>query len=342
MDLFEDPKAYAEKRAREKRAVALAAAEEVAAKEDAEAGRLVAVKQLASASDAEDCRPDWKFELEKGKWRSYSSEESMQLDRYWEAYTTEVRNGNPNPPHVARIQLMRKSGTIDFANMTCSLGGSRPRTISRDVIQPDWLSDDFFFEAFTSIMSAAGVEVENGPDEVFDYRFNQDYRRATFDGRKTLKRGGQPYDLPIGWKRFAINIQGLYSDPTGTWIKDDDSGWAVAYHGISKESLPNILDAGFRFGSRQATTLEAGTGISVSPWIGVAQQYSKPYKHSGRDIQMVLQLRVRPSAIRPNSKSKVSEFERRFWVIRKLEDIRACGVIVREHTELPLAHYIQK
>lgn len=338
MDLLEDPKAYAEKRAKEKRALVVAASEEAAAREDAKAGRLITESHLASAGDMEASQTDWKFELEKGQWRSYSIEESRELDRYWEAYNTEVRKGSPNPPHRARIQLNKKSGTIDFVNMTCSLGGGRPRTISRTIQQADWLSNDSFFEAFTSLMGAAGVEVEFGPDVVFDFRFNQDFRDATADvGRKPPKRGGQPYDLPVGWKRFAVNIQGLYNDPKGTWLKEDSSGWAVAYYGISKESLPNILGAGFRFGSRQAINLEAGAGINVSPWIGVAQHYSKPHKHSGRDIQMVLQLRVRPGAIRQNSKPKASEFEKKFWVIQKLEDIRACGVIVRE---LPLAQYI--
>jgi len=331
VDLLEDPKEYAAKRAKEKRALA----EQAAAREDAEAGRLITESHLVSAGDAEASRPDWRFELDKGQWRSYSPEESAELDRYWEAYTTAVRKGAPNPPHVARIQLMKKSGTIDFANMTCSLGGGRPRRIERNVKQPDWLSNESFFEAFSSIMGTAGVEVEHGPDIVFDYRFNQDLR-GTDAGRKLLKRGGQPYDLPVGWKRFAVNVQGLYNDPKGTWLKDDNSGWAVAYHGISKESLPNILGAGFRFG--QESNLEMGTGgITVSPWISVAQHWSKPHKHNGRDVQMVFQLRVRPGAIRQNSKPKASAFDKKFWLIQKLEDIRACGVIVRE---LPLAQYI--
>jgi len=338
VDLLEDPKAYAEKRAREKRQLAVTAAEEAAAKEDAEAGRLITESHLASASDAEASLPDWQFELEKGQWRSYSIEESRALDRHWEAYMSEVRKGTPNPPHVARFQIKEKSGTIDFANMTCSLSGGRPRRIMRAVRQRDWLSNDSFVEAFTSVMNAAGIEVENGPNVVFDFRFNQDLRGVTADaGRKFPKRGGQPYDLPVGWKRFAVNVQGLYNDPKGVWLKDDNSGWAVAYYGISKESMPNILGAGFRFGSRQANPLEPGEGIAVSPWIGAAQHYSKPQKHSGHDIQMVLQLRVRPGAIRQNSKSKASEFERKFWVIQKLKDIRAYGVIVRE---LPIAQYI--
>mmetsp|Transcript_105996 Transcript_105996/g.330585 ORF Transcript_105996/g.330585 Transcript_105996/m.330585 type:complete len:386 (+) Transcript_105996:136-1293(+) len=276
----------------------------------------------------QDTHPDWKFELEPGKWRSYPLEESIELDRYWTFYTKLKERGVAGP-HEAKLQLMRREGVVDFAELTCQVGTGRPRSLKREVARGDWLSNTYFFEAFTAALEAAGVSVESDPDHMFDFRFNQDFRGVKDDGRK-LFRGGQPYELPVGWKRFAVNVKGQYDSGDNSWLKEDDSGWAVAYHGTAKDSLPGILCAGFRVGSRQKFEKETGAGVYCTPWIEVAQHYSKPQVHKDHCVQIVLQLRVKPSAIRLIKDKKATDFEKKYWVINNPEHIRAYGVLIRE------------
>mmetsp|Transcript_87220 Transcript_87220/g.260189 ORF Transcript_87220/g.260189 Transcript_87220/m.260189 type:complete len:397 (+) Transcript_87220:69-1259(+) len=275
-----------------------------------------------------DIHPDWRFELEPGKWRSYPLEESIELDRYWEVYVR-MRKGGSRALQKAKLQLMRREGTVNFADLTCQVGGGRPRSLRREEVRSDWLSNTYFFEAFTAALRSAGVSVDSDPEDMFDFRYNQDFRKVSDDGRK-LFRGGQPYELPIGWKRFAVNVKGQYDSGDNGWLKEDDSGWAVAYHGTAKDSLPGILCTGFRVGSRQKFEKETGAGVYCTPWINVAQHYSKPQVHRGHTVQMVLQLRVKPSAIRLIADKKATAFEKKYWVVNNPQDIRAYGVLIRE------------
>ena len=108
--------------------------------------------------------------------------------------------------------------------------------------------------------------------------------------------GGREYHLPVGWKRFAVQVKGAYDDGTlpakravmtiafrncprnmpvtsyharghalgawnnehvsgdNGWLREDESGWAVAYHGTSKEGalqwsemprVPNLRCLGY-------------------------------------------------------------------------------------------------
>jgi len=213
--------------------------------------------------------------------------------------------------------------------MTCQAGGGRPRRLDRQLKSAGLLSNRYFFEAFKAALALSGVSVENKPEEMFDFIFNQDFTQMRDDGRPLL-RGGQPYTLPVGWKRFAVSVKGLYDNGDNSWLKEDDSGWAVAYHGTAGDSLPGILCAGFRVGDRQKFEKETGAGIYCTPWIDVAQHYSKPKMLEGHSVQVVLQLRVRPSAIKLITDPKATEFERKYWVINNPDDIRAYGVLIRE------------
>lgn len=229
---------------------------------------------------------------------------------------------------------MRKEAVIDFANMTASVGGSRPRPVRRLVKTADWLNNSFFFEAFKDALHSGGIKVESSPEEMFSFAFNQDFRGMRDDGRELL-RGGQVYKLPVGWKRFAVNVKGQYDDGHNQWLREDETGWAVAYHGTAKESLPGILSTGFRVGEGQKFEKETGAGIYCAPSAEVAQHYSRPREWHGRTVQIVLQLRVRPSAIRKVTTG--TDFEKNYWVINDPNDMRAYGVLIRE---LPLDEYV--
>merc|ERR1712137_275389 len=223
----------------------------------------------------------------------------------------------------------RKEAIINFADMTCQVADGRPRKIQRLEKKVGWLSNGYFFEAFKDTLAKAGQKVDYAAEDMFDFRYNQDFSGMKDDGRK-LYRGGQQYQLPIGWKRFAVHVRCHYDDGDNTWLREDDSGWAVAYHGTSGDSLPGILSTGFSVGPRQRFAKDTGAGIYCTPWIDVAQHYSRPRKKRDHYVQIVLQLRVRPSAVRKVNTPTATEFEKKYWVINDPENIRPYGVLIRE------------
>lgn len=277
-------------------------------------------------------QPDWRWEKDEGQWRSYPLNDSIELDRYWQIFAA---SGNEGGVTKAKMKLLKNDVVVDFAQMTAQAEG-RPRKIERQLKTPDWLSNHFFFDAFTETLDKAGIKVETAAEQMFEFRFVQDFRDTKDDGRK-MYRGGREYHLPVGWKRFAVQVKGAYDDGDNGWLREDESGWAVAYHGTSKEGLGGILCTGFRVGERQKFAKDTGAGVYCTPIIDVAQHYSKPTLLRGRSVQIVLQLRVRPSAINPVRDPGAHEFERKYWVINNPDDIRAYGVLIRE---LPLRDYI--
>jgi len=274
-----------------------------------------------------DSQPDWRFELGTDQWRSYRADDAIELDRYWKVYCNAKAKGMGNP-HIANLRLMKKDAVVDFTAMTCQVAGGKARALERQTVDQGWLSNAYFWEAFKKTISSSGVEIDASANDIFDFRFNQDFRELEDDGRE-LKRGGQRYELPCGWKRFSVKVHGQYDDGDNSWLKEDDAGWAVAYHGTYGDSLPGILSAGFKVGPKQKFSSETGVGIYCTPWIDVAQHYSEPKPLEGHCVQVVLQLRVKPSAIKKVTKAD-SEMEKKYWVINDPKDMRAYGVLVRE------------
>jgi len=274
-----------------------------------------------------ESQPDWRFELEKGKWRSYRPEDSIELDRYWKVYVA-AKDKESCPPHLAKLRVMKKDVEVDLSAMTCQMGSGLPRALQRHEVDPGWLTNAYFCKAFTDALGSAAVGSETLVEDTFDFRFNQDFSEVKDDGRE-LYRGGERYLLPVGWKRFSVKVHGKYDDGDNSWLKEDESGWAVTYHGTSESSLPGILSTGFKVGPGQKFSAETGKGIYCTPWIDVAQHYSEPKPVDGHCVQVVLQLRVRPSAIKKVTKAP-TEIENKYWVINDPKDIRAYGVLIRE------------
>jgi len=178
----------------------------------------------------------------------------------------------------------------------------------------------------------AGISVDIPPEEIFDFRFNEDFREMQEDPKKKpMMRGGEEYKLPFGWKRFSVSVKGEYDEGDNKWLTSDkDEGWAVAYHGTGEANLPNILSTGFRVGPRQKFSSECGAGVYCTPFVDVAAAYAPSNDVQGKKVQIVLQLRVKPSAIKRVTGG--TEFEQKYWVINSPEDMRAYGVLIREKT----------
>merc|ERR1712048_149913 len=197
----------------------------------------------------------------------------------------------------------------------------------KDAKDGDWMSNDFFFQAFTDALKSAGVHLDKPADEIFDFRFNEDFRKMTDDGRK-MTRGGVEYILPFGWKRFSVNVKGEYDDGDNAWLRSGEDGWAIAYHGTAEKNLPSILGTGFRVGPRQKFSSECGAGIYCTPFIDVAAEYAPVQTVQDHRVQIVLQLRVKPTAIKRVTTG--TDFENKYWVINQPADMRAYGVLIRD------------
>ena len=94
------------------------------------------------------------------------------------------------------------------------------------------------------------------------------------------ERGGHPYYLPIGFRRLAIKVLGLYENDN--WInKTDSNGWAVAFHGITGDdpldSMEKIVvqgkSTGKAFNSAKKGRRRFGKGVYCAPDYHIAESY---------------------------------------------------------------------
>ena len=146
--------------------------------------------------------------------------------------------------------------------------------------------NECFWQAFKSAMASAGHRfgATTKPTDVFDFRFNEDFTDKVNTGQQ-LVRGGEPYELPFGWKRYAVRVKGKYDGGDNTWLKcrGGPGEWAVAYHGTDHCNLPSILAGELRPGSMQVYQSEVGRGIYVTPHMKDATDYanvrSQPASH---------------------------------------------------------------
>jgi hypothetical protein len=93
-------------------------------------------------------------------------------------------------------------------------------------------NDDEFRNSFNTFVeiSAHPLFFTFGFDiSQFNSNFNRDYS-IMGNNQITLNRGSKPYYLPMGCKRFGLNVDQKISDFGNEWIGDIDSSWEVIYH----------------------------------------------------------------------------------------------------------------
>ena len=163
-------------------------------------------------------------------------------------------------------------------------------------------------------------------DDLLEPSYDYDFRDIN-DGNKKFYRGGLEYKRPCGWKRYTLKVNGKYENDK--WLgssgnSNGDSEWAVSYHGTRQEYFNSIYNNGYRPGHNNAY----GVGIYCTPNIETAAQYAQEFiGDDGKKYKLVLQNRVRPSAIKKASdKGGPSEY----WYIENGKDIRPYSICVRE------------
>ena len=158
------------------------------------------------------------------------------------------------------------------------------------------------------------------------------------------KRGGKPYDPPIGWKGIGLRVTDKYDNGNNTWIGMDNSKgeWCVAYHGVGRNlNSPDvkkitglIVKGGFEPGKNQACKeypdlnhpgRNVGEGVYCTPKINKAETYSGVSQINDKKYKTVLMVRVKPDALRYCKK------EPDYWVVNGTTDeIRPYRILYKE------------
>lgn len=224
----------------------------------------------------------------------------------------------------------------------------------------EWLTNEYFFKAFSQAVRQGGGVVDFEPDEMFDFRFNEDLRGKDPTEVPMQRRGGILYREPCGWKRFAINCKGKYDNGDNTWMgmSGKDGEWGVAYHGTAMNIVPLIIKNGFKVGTGQGaknaddtrTGTKVGSGVFCTPNLttvecyangaedGGSEQKTAASKLDGHTLFFAFQCRIRPGAIRRpdrhfarNNDEECMGVDGVFeWIINSPQDIRPYGVLVRD------------
>lgn len=122
-------------------------------------------------------------------------------------------------------------------------------------------------------------------DPFYDYDFCH-----IDDSKSIFYRGERRYYRPIGWKRFALKVEGQYENDD--WFGIHDDAWIVAYHGTEEINCLPITEDGFKISSGRY-----GSGVYVSPLVDFAAAYARPVTLSnGLKVAVIIQSRIKPGS----------------------------------------------
>ena len=165
------------------------------------------------------------------------------------------------------------------------------------------------------------------------------------------KRGGEKYNVPVGWTAFGIEVLKRYGDTD--WISSDGrtEEWAVAYHGFGvrmdggqiKNIIKTIIHDNLKPGSGQAFAQSrdcrhpgnlCNIGVYTTPNLAVATQYAGTIPLGGKNYKLIIMSRVNPNYIRE------PETQKGFWILDgKPNQLRPYRLLIRESNTLVYKRY---
>jgi len=165
------------------------------------------------------------------------------------------------------------------------------------------------------------------PDDLFDPKFDFDFTNVKDTGKKFM-RGGLEYKRPCGWKRYALKVDNKYENTK--WLgsngySNNNTEWAVSYHGTKIYCAEPIIKEGLKPGNRNSY----GIGIYCTPNIYTAEKYAEIFTNpnTNRRYKIVFQNRVKPSSI---IECKLKGGPDDYWYIENTEDIRPYSICIKE------------
>ena len=182
--------------------------------------------------------------------------------------------------------------------------------------------------------------VKLSPD-FFEREFNRDIN--DWD-KNNLRKGGEKYTPPIGWKGFALKVLNKFDNSDNSWLGNEgkDGEWAIAFHGIGKGNVfPKLINivlhnlkegqcqlyAGLKNSRDKLNNSYIGRGVYLSPDIEEAEKYTEKIKLGERKsyFQFIIMCRVRPDKIR------VSKGYPYNWILDgNFDCIRPYRILVKE------------
>ena len=156
------------------------------------------------------------------------------------------------------------------------------------------------------------------------------------------KRGGKPYDPPIGWIGIGLKVLDKYYDNIWIGRENKEGEWCVCYHGVDngqrsenvKAFIRNIYLSSFKPGFGQAYKddddifhpgSKVGIGVYCTPKIEVVEKYASISEINGIKYKTVLMTRVKPDAIRVPSKFPD------YWVVNgTIDEIRPYRILYKK------------
>jgi hypothetical protein len=170
-------------------------------------------------------------------------------------------------------------------------------------------------------------------DSILDKELHYDFTNISDDGR-TFFRGGSIYNRPCGWKRYALNVKGKFSN--NIWLegktpRDDiyssaEGEWAVSYHGTPLKNGLCIGEEGYKLS--KGKNFKYGKGIYSTPDIEVAYKYAVDVPFNGKTYKFVVQNRVNPKNLKKVSEAVTGVGE--YWISPTKDDIRPYGFCVKQ------------
>ena len=176
-------------------------------------------------------------------------------------------------------------------------------------------------------------------EDFFENEYNRDINSWE---KNNLKRGGEKYSPPYGWKGIALKVLNEFDNGDNSWLGNEgkEGEWAVAYHGIGNgnefKKLINIILNNLRNGPRQLyanlnnirknDTL-IGKGVYLAPEIKEAEKYSSKIQlgEGNSDFQFIIMCRVKPDKIREPDKFPIN------WIIDDdYNSLRPYRILIKE------------
>ncbi|XP_026168279.1 uncharacterized protein LOC113133585 [Mastacembelus armatus] len=167
--------------------------------------------------------------------------------------------------------------------------------------------------------------------EFFDPKYHYDFTKVK--DTQTYYRGGEKYERPCGWQRFAIKVLDKYGG--NTWLGNTNrstqsvSGeWPVSYHGTSLQGAEGIIERHYKPGPGEVY----GRGIYSTPDLSEASVYAKSFtsKKTGKRYKVILQNRINPEYRVQCSRPK-------YWLVRVPKEVSSS--VVEELVERAIRPY---
>ena len=156
------------------------------------------------------------------------------------------------------------------------------------------------------------------------------------------QRGGEKYQVPVGWMGFGIEVTERYGDKD--WLANDGryGEWAVAYHGFGrsmgsdnlKSIIKTIIHDNLKPGGGQAYAQyddirhqgrKCGTGVYVTPKIDIAFSYSGCITLGKKMYRLVIMVRVNPSFVR------IPSTQHDYWIVDgSVNQLRPYRLLIKE------------